>query len=52
MLKVGLSEFPNLQAFQQRVAARLAVQSALNSEGLLHRYFRIWCTERTLILWW
>jgi len=35
-LKVDLSEFPNLQAFQQRVAARPAVQSALKSEGLLH----------------
>ena len=35
-LKVDLSEFPNLQAFQLRVAARPAVQSALKSEGLLH----------------
>jgi glutathione S-transferase len=32
---VDLSAFPNLQAFQQRVAARPAVQQALREEGLL-----------------
>jgi glutathione S-transferase len=34
-VKVDLSEFPNLQAFQKRVAARPAVQTALREEGLL-----------------
>jgi glutathione S-transferase len=34
-LKVDLSEFRNIQAFQQRVAARSAVQAALRAEGLL-----------------
>lgn len=34
-LQVDLSEFPNLLAFQQRVAARPAVQAALKAEGLL-----------------
>jgi glutathione S-transferase len=35
-LKVDLSAFPNLTAFQARVAARPAVQTALRAEGLLH----------------
>ena len=34
-VKLDLSEFPNLQAFQQRVAGRPAVQAALKAEGLL-----------------
>lgn len=33
-VKVDLSEFPNLLAFQARVAARPAVQAALVAEGL------------------
>lgn len=33
-LKLDLSEFPALRAFQQRVAARPAVQAALRAEGL------------------
>jgi glutathione S-transferase len=33
-LKLNLSEFPNLLAFQARVAARPAVQAALTAEGL------------------
>jgi glutathione S-transferase len=32
---IDLSPFPNLQAFQARVAARPAVQQALEAEGLL-----------------
>ena len=35
-LKVDLSAFPNLTAFQARVAARPAVHTALRAEGLLH----------------
>lgn len=34
-VKLDLSEFPNLLAFQARVAARPAVQAALKAEGLL-----------------
>ena len=34
-LKVDLSEFPNLLAFQKRVSARPAVQAALRAEGLI-----------------
>jgi glutathione S-transferase len=34
-VKLDLSEFPNLLAFQARVAARPAVQAALTAEGLL-----------------
>ena len=34
-VKLDLSGFPNLQAFQKRVAARPAVQQALKEEGLL-----------------
>jgi len=34
-VKVDLSEFPNLLAFQARVAARPAVQAALVAEGLI-----------------
>lgn len=33
--KVDLKPYPNLQAFQQRVASRPAVQAALETEGLL-----------------
>jgi glutathione S-transferase len=33
-VKLDLSEFPNLQAFQNRVAARPAVKEALRQEGL------------------
>ena len=33
--KVDLSEFTNLQAFQQRVAARPAVRAAMQAEGLI-----------------
>jgi len=32
---VDLGEFPNLLAFQARVAARPAVQAALKAEGLV-----------------
>lgn len=34
-VKLDFSEFPNLMAFQQRVAARPAVQAAMRAEGLL-----------------
>jgi glutathione S-transferase len=34
-VKLDLSDLPNLMAFQQRVAARPAVQGALKAEGLL-----------------
>jgi glutathione S-transferase len=34
-LKVDISDFPNLLAFQQRVAARPAVRAALVAEGLV-----------------
>jgi glutathione S-transferase len=34
-LKLDFSEFPNLMAFQARVAARPAVQAAMTAEGLL-----------------
>ena len=34
-LKVDLSEFPNVLAFQKRVAARPAVQAAMKAEGLI-----------------
>jgi Glutathione S-transferase len=34
-VKLDLSGFPNIQAFQKRVAARPAVQQALKEEGLL-----------------
>jgi glutathione S-transferase len=34
-VKVDLSEFPNLVAFQKRIAARPAVQKAMKEEGLL-----------------
>jgi glutathione S-transferase len=33
-VKLDLSEFPNLLAFQKRIAARPAVQAALKAEGL------------------
>jgi glutathione S-transferase len=35
-VKVDLSQFANLQKFQDRVAARPAVQAALQAEGLSH----------------
>ncbi|MCU0659753.1 MAG: glutathione transferase GstA [Polyangiaceae bacterium] len=35
-LKLDLSEFPNLMAFQGRVAARPGVQAALAAEGLVN----------------
>lgn len=35
-LKVDLSQFPKLLAFQKNVAARPAVQAALFEEGLIH----------------
>jgi glutathione S-transferase len=34
-VNVDMSEFPNLMAFQKRVAARPAVQEALKAEGLI-----------------
>jgi glutathione S-transferase len=34
-VKMDLSPFPNLRAFQQRVAARPAVQAAMKAEGLV-----------------
>ena len=34
-VKVDLSEFPRLLAFQKRIAARPAVQAALRAEGLI-----------------
>ena len=34
-VKVDLSEFANVQAFQKRVAARPAVQAAMKAEGLV-----------------
>lgn len=34
-VKLDLSEFPTLQAYQQRIAARPAVQAAMQAEGLL-----------------
>ena len=35
-VKIDLSGFPNLAAFQKRVAARPAVQAAMKAEGLIH----------------
>jgi glutathione S-transferase len=35
-LKVDLSRFPNLLAFQKRVSARPAVLAALRAEGLIN----------------
>lgn len=35
VLKLDLSEFPNLMAFQKRVAERPAVQGAMREEGLI-----------------
>jgi len=35
-VKFDLAPFPNVQAFQQRIGARPAVQQALRAEGLLH----------------
>ena len=34
-IKFDLAEFPNLRAFQERVAARPAVQAAMRAEGLI-----------------
>ncbi len=36
MVKLDLSAFPNLVAFQQRIAARPAVQQAMKAEGLIN----------------
>lgn len=36
MVKVDLSAYPNVQAFQQRIGERPAVQKALKHEGLLN----------------
>jgi glutathione S-transferase len=36
MLKIDMSDFPNIGAFQKRIAARPAVQQALKAEGLLN----------------
>ena len=36
MLKVDLSAFPNIAAFQKRIASRPAVQAAMKAEGLLN----------------
>ncbi len=36
MLKIDMSAFPNIGAFQKRIAARPAVQQALKAEGLLN----------------
>jgi glutathione S-transferase len=35
MVKLDLSDFPNLGAFQERVAARPAVRAAMTAEGLI-----------------
>ncbi len=35
MIKLDLTPFPNLQAFQKRIAARPAVQQAMRAEGLI-----------------
>lgn len=35
-LKVDLSKFPHLLAFQKRIAARPGVQAAMKAEGLIH----------------
>ena len=35
-VKLDLSQYANLRAFQQRVAARPAVQAAMKAEGLIH----------------
>lgn len=35
-VKFDLSEFPNVRAFQTRIAARPAVQAAMKTEGLIH----------------
>ena len=35
IVKIDLSEFPNLLAFQKRVAERPAVQAAMKAEGLI-----------------
>ena len=34
-VKLDLSEFPNLRAFQERIASRKAVQQAMGAEGLI-----------------
>jgi glutathione S-transferase len=35
MVNVSLADFPNLRAFQERVAGRPAVQAAMRAEGLI-----------------
>ena len=37
LVKLDLADFPNLLAFQARVAARPAVQAAMAAEGLIKR---------------
>jgi glutathione S-transferase len=37
LVKLDLADFPNVLAFQARVAARPAVQAAMTAEGLLKR---------------
>jgi glutathione S-transferase len=34
-VKLDLSSFPKLRAFQERIAARPAVQAAMRAEGLI-----------------
>ena len=36
MLKIDLSRFPHVSAFQKRIGSRPAVQAALKGEGLIH----------------
>lgn len=36
ILKVDMSKYPNILAFQKRIAARPAVQAAMKAEGLIH----------------
>ena len=36
IVKLDLSDFPSVRAFQTRIAARPAVQAAMKAEGLIH----------------